>query len=304
MKFLVTGGAGFIASNIVDRLIEEGYEVVIVDNLSTGKKENLNPKAKFYELDIRDPELDSVFEAEKPDYVSHHAAQISVVVSAREPIFDAQTNILGSLNVIGLATKHKVKKIIYSSTGGALYGEPEYLPADENCPIKPLTPYGVSKFTVEKYLYLYGVNYGLNYTILRYANVYGPRQDPHGEAGVVAIFTQKMLNGDRPTIFGDGTAIRDYIYVGDVVEANVLAISKGDRDYFNIASSVPSDVNKIFRLLKKESGFPDEPIYAEKRLGEVYKIYLTNDKAREVLGWIPKVDLENGIKQTVAYYSG
>ena len=304
MKFLVTGGAGFIGSNIVDRLISEGNQVVVVDDLSTGKESNLNTEARFYKMDIRNPELASIFETEKPSYVCHHAAQVSVVRSTREPILDARLNIEGSLNVIELSRKHGVKKIIYASTGGALYGEPEYLPADENHPINPLTPYGASKHAVEHYLYLYGVNYGLDYTILRYANVYGPRQDPHGEAGVVAIFTQKMMDGDRPIIFGDGTATRDYVYVGDVVEANILALSKGSKGFYNVASNKETTVNEIFHFLKAESDFQLAPLHEAKRVGEVQRIFLTNDKAKEELGWYPTVELEEGIKRTVEYYRG
>lgn len=302
MKVLVTGGAGFIASHIVDRLISEGHQVVVVDNLSTGKRDNLNPKAKFYEMDICSPELAAVFEAEKPDYVDHHAAQISVVRALREPVFDAQLNIMGSLNLIQLALKYGVKKIIYASTGGAIYGEPEYMPADENHPVNPLTPYGISKHTVEHYLYLYAANYGLDYTVLRYANVYGPRQDPHGEAGVVAIFTQKMLNGEQPTIFGDGTATRDYVYVGDIVEANILALDRGSREIYNIANNKETSVNELSDLLKAASGFTLDVIHGAARAGEVNRIYLTNDKAKAGLGWSPKVELEEGMRRTVEYH--
>jgi len=302
MKFLVTGGAGFIASHIVDRLIDEGNQVVIVDDLSTGSKDNLNPKARFYNMDICSPELVSVFEAERPDYVNHHAAQVLVVRSLREPMMDARLNIEGSLNVIYLSKMYGVKKIIYASTGGALYGEPECLPVDENHPINPLAPYGVSKHTVEHYLHLYGIDYGLNYTILRYPNVYGPRQNPHGEAGVIAIFTEKMIKGKIPKIFGDGTATRDYVYIDDIVEANLLAVEKGDRGTYNLGSNKETSVNEIFSLLKAKLDFPLKPIYESKRPGEVYRICLTNDKAKAELGWSPKVSLEEGIKRTANYY--
>ena len=237
MKVLVTGGAGFIASHVVDRLVSEGHEVVVVDDLSAGDENNLNAKAAFYRMDIRSPELASVFETEKPDIVDHHAAQALVVRSLREPMLDCWMNIEGSINIIHLSHRYGVKKIIYASTGGALYGEPEYLPVDEEHPVNPLAPYGASKHTVEHYLYMYGVNYGLNYTVLRYPNVYGPRQDPHGEAGVIAIFTQRMLDGQQPIIFGDGTATRDYVYIGDIVEANVLALDIGDRVICNLGSN-------------------------------------------------------------------
>jgi UDP-glucose 4-epimerase len=302
MKVMVTGGAGFIASNIVDRLVNEGNQVVVVDDLSTGSDDNLNAEARFYRMDIRSPELASVFEAEKPDYVNHHAAQVLVNRSVREPMLDCWLNIEGSLNVIHMSQKYGVKKVIYASTGGALYGEPEYLPVDENHPVNPLAPYGVSKHTAEHYLYLYGVNYGLNYTVLRYPNVYGPRQNPHGEAGVIAIFTRKMLDGERPTIFGDGTATRDYVYVGDIVDANILALSSGDRGTYNLGSSKETSVNVIFDLLKAELDFRLDPIFAPKRVGEVYRIFLTNDKAKSGLGWAPNVSIEEGIGRTVKYY--
>ena len=302
MKTLVTGGAGFIGSNVVDKLIDFGYEVVVVDNLVTGRRENLNPKAKFYEMDLRDPKLADVFEVEKPDYVHHHAAQIDVRKSVVDPAFDAESNVLGSINLLELSRRHKIKKIIYASTGGAIYGDPEYLPADENHPIKPLSPYGITKHVVEHYLYLYGVNYGLKYTILRYPNVYGPRQDPHGEAGVVAIFTERMLTGKQPTIFGDGDQTRDYVFVGDIAEANILAIDKGDEEIYNIGSAIETTVNELFETLKEILNFDREPIYAEKRVGEVYRICITNDKIGRDFGWKPQTTLIDGLQQTIRYY--
>jgi len=302
MKFLVTGGAGFIASHIVDRLINEGHEVVIVDDLSTGSEDNLNPDARLYKMDIRSPELASVFEDEKPDYVSHHAAQVLVARSLREPMLDCWLNIEGSINIIHLSQKYGVKKIIYASTGGALYGEPEYLPVDEDHPVNPLAPYGASKHTVEHYLYMYGVNNGLNYTVLRYPNIYGPRQNSHGEAGVIAIFTQKMLDSEQPIIFGDGTATRDYVYIDDIVDANMLAVTNGDRLICNLGSNMETSVNEIFDLLKEEFEFPLNPIRKPKRTGEVYRICLTNERAKAELGWSPKISFEEGVRRTVKYY--
>jgi len=225
-----------------------------------------------------------------------------VVRSVQEPNFDVKVNILGSLNIIQLSQKYGVKKIIFISSGGAVYGEPEYLPADENHPTHPLSPYGIDKLTVEKYLYMYGVVYGLNYTVLRYSNVYGPRQDPHGEAGVVAIFTQKMLDGIQPTIFGDGTAARDYIYIDDIVEANMLAFEREGRGIYNIGTNRETSVNEIFALLKAEFSFPKDAIYGDKRPGEIQRIFITNHKAKAELGWEPKASLEEGIKRTVQYY--
>jgi UDP-glucose 4-epimerase len=302
MKILVTGGAGFIASNIADRFIAEGYEVVIVDDLSTGFRENINPAATFYQLDIRDPGLAEVFEKEKPDLVDHHAAQIDVRKSVTEPVFDAQVNVLGSLNLLQLCVKHEIKKVIYASTGGAVYGEPESLPADESHSIHPLCPYGITKHTVEHYLYLYRYNHGLNYTVLRYPNVYGPRQDPLGEAGVVAIFTEALFAGKRPTIYGDGTHTRDYVFVGDIVEANLLAIKRGDGQIMNLGWGREISVNQIFAALKKHLATEIEPIYAQERLGEIHRICLNSAKAQKELGWKPQVNLDGGIQRTVEYY--
>ncbi|HDD35232.1 MAG TPA: NAD-dependent epimerase/dehydratase family protein, partial [Candidatus Desulfofervidus auxilii] len=225
MKVLLTGGAGFIGSHIADKLVEEGNEVIIVDNLSTGKKKNLNPKAKFYDVDITNVNaLEEVFSKEKPDIVNHHAAQTDVRHSMRDPNFDAMVNVLGSLNILQLCSKYRVKKIIYASTS-AVYNEPLYVPMDEKHPIDPLSGYGVTKYTVELYLHVYSQNHGISYTIFRYGNVYGPRQDPYGECGVVAIFSEQMLAGIQPTIFGDGSKTRDYVYVGDIVDANIFAMN-------------------------------------------------------------------------------
>ncbi|MBD3183717.1 NAD-dependent epimerase/dehydratase family protein [Candidatus Poribacteria bacterium] len=304
MKVLVTGGAGFIGSHVVDRIVEEGHEVVVVDDLSAGVESRLNPNAKFYNMDIRSPELAEVFEAEKPQVVDHHAAQTKVIRSVREPMYDCWVNMEGSINLIHLSYRYGVEKFIYSSTGGAMYGEPEYLPVDEVHPINPLSPYGASKHSVEHYIFMYGVNYGLKYAILRYPNIYGPRQDPYGEAGVVAIFTQKMLKGKRPNIFGDGTATRDYVYVGDVVNANILALENADKLICNLGSCRETSVNRIFQLIKSETGFKLEPIYTPKRVGEVQRIYLTNERAKAELGWHPAVSIQEGIKKTVEYYRG
>lgn len=310
-KILVTGGAGFIGSNVVDALLDNGHEVVVLDNLSTGFHGNINPKVIFYNVDICDEEkVRRIFELEKPDFVNHHAAQIDVRRSTREPIFDAQCNILGSLNLIIQSVTAGVKKFIYASTGGAIYGEPQYLPIDENHPINPISQYGISKHTVEHYLYLYSVNYGLRYTVLRYPNVYGPRQNPHGEAGVIAIFTQKMLNNQQPTIFGDGSQTRDYTFVSDIVEANIFTLTKGDNAIYNIGTGIEISVQQIFDSLKatlakdaKRHGLSSlEPVYGEERVGEIQHIYLDATKAKRELGWIPKTDFHYGLEQTVEYY--
>jgi len=302
LKVLVTGGAGFIASNLADRLIADGHKVAIIDNLSTGSKANLNPKAAFYEMDITDKALAKVFEKEKPDIVNHHAAQIDVRRSVREPAFDAGVNILGSINIIENCVKHRVKKMIYISSGGAMYGEPKYVPADENHPVIPLCPYGISKHTVEHYVELAHILDGLTYTVLRYANVYGPRQDPHGEAGVVGIFSENLLNGLDCTIFGDGSKTRDYVYIDDIVEANVLAMTKGDNEAFNIGRGIETTDFEIFDNVRKSLGMKVEPKYADKRKGEIDRIALTAAKAKKILGWEPKISIEEGIRRAAAFY--
>ncbi len=309
MKILVTGGAGFIGSHVVDRFVEHGHEVVVVDNLSSGRRENLNPDAKFYELDIRDREnLEEVFKREKPDVVDHHAAQISVVNSVENPRFDAEVNILGSLNLIDLSLKYGVGKFIYASTGGAVYGEPVYLPCDERHPVDPLAPYGISKHTVEHYLYMNHVNFGLQYVVLRYANVYGPRQDPHGEAGVVAIFSKRMLEGKEAHIFGDGDQERDFVFVEDVANANLSALEfnkkiKSSLDpIFNVGTGVGTSVNTIFKLIKQFSGFEGNPVYDPPRPGEVYRVYLDIKKIKQEMNWTPEVSLEEGLRLTVEWF--
>ncbi len=302
-KILVTGGAGFIGSNVVDRLIKEGHKVVVVDDLSTGFKRNLNKQAKFYEIDIRDRGMENIFKKEKFDYVIHHAAQMDVRRSTKEPEFDAEVNILGSLNLILNSQKYGVKKFIYASTGGAIYGEAKYLPADEKHSVNPLSQYGISKHTVEHYLYLYKALYGLNYTVLRYPNVFGPRQNPEiNEAGVNSIFIGLMLKGKIPTIFGDGEQLRDYTYVDDVVEANLLAIEKGTNEILNIGTGVGVSVNQIFEMLAKILDFKEKAIYAAPREGEIQRIYLDAAKAGDVLGWRPKVSFEEGLKRTVEWW--
>lgn len=304
MKILVTGGAGFIGSNVADGFIAKGHQVVIVDDLSTGFQDNVHPRATFYRLDIRDAGLAEIFEKEKPDLVDHHAAQIDVRKSVADPMFDAQVNVLGSLNLIQQCVRHGVSKVVYASTGGAIYGEPDYLPADEKHPIRPLCQYGVSKHIVEHYLYLYHHNYGLNYTVLRYPNVYGPRQDPHGEAGVVAIFTEALLREQQPTIFGDGSHTRDYVFVSDIVAANLLAMESGDGQIMNLGWGREISVNQIFAALKKHIAPHIDPLYASERLGEIHSISLDSTKAQRELGWLPRVDLAEGIARTVEYYRG
>lgn len=302
MKILVTGGAGFIGSNVVDGYLVAGHEVIVVDNLSTGHQRNLNPAARFYQMDLRAPELAELIQKEKPDVVNHHAAQIDVRRSVADPAYDASINILGSLGLLEACRMAGVKKVIYISSGGAIYGEPDYLPCDEAHPVRPLSPYGGSKYAVELYLFMYGQNYGLPYTILRYANVYGPRQDPLGEAGVVAIFTDRMLKGEPVTINGTGEQERDFIFVGDCVAANLLALEMGEGRAYNLGWGLPVTVNDIYRRLKEASGYRLDANYSPAKTGETFRIYLDTARARQELGWEPKVPLEEGIGRTVRFF--
>jgi UDP-glucose 4-epimerase len=303
MKVLVTGGAGFIGSHVVNQFLAQGYEVGVVDDLSTGRASNLNPAARFYQVDIRSPQLAEVFEAERPDYVSHHAAQMNVRRSVTHPLFDADVNILGSLNLIECAKRYQVKHLVYISTGGAVYGEPEYLPCDEAHPVNPICQYGASKHTVEHYLYIYHVNYGLRYTVLRYPNVYGPRQDPQGEAGVIAIFTGQMLRGEQVVINGDGEQVRDFVYVSDCARANLLAITHApDHAIYNLGSGRGNSVNDIFRALQVITGYQREPVFGPPKLGETHKIYLDARRAQSALSWQPVMSLEGGLAETVAHF--
>ncbi len=302
MKILVTGGAGFIGSHVVDAYLEQGHDVLVVDDLTTGKSENVHPKARLYQLDIRDEKLEEIFAMEKPDVVNHHAARASVRESMLQPILYADVNILGSLNLLELSRKYDVKKLIYISTGGAVYGEPEYLPADEAHPIAPLDPYGVSKASFEHYLPLYRANYGTSFTVLRYANVYGPRQDPYGEAGVVAIFTGQMLRGEQAVINGTGEQERDFAYVSDVAQSNILALSNGDGGIYNIGTGVGTSINDIFSKLKAATGYARQAVHGPAKTGEVFKTYLKVDKAKRELGWQPVVTVEEGLRLTVEYF--
>jgi UDP-glucose 4-epimerase len=303
VKVLLTGGAGFIGSHVADLYLANGYDVVIVDNLSTGHLANVNPAAKFYEMDIRSAALEDVFARERPDIVNHHAAQMDVRRSVAEPLYDSDVNIRGSINVLECARKYGVQHFIYISSGGAVYGEPVYLPCDENHPIMPLCPYGASKHSVEHYLYMYAVNFGLKYTIIRYPNVYGPRQDPGGEAGVVAIFIGRMLSGQQTVINGDGDQERDYVYVGDCAQANLLALSttKGNEIY-NLGSGHGTSVNAIFDRLKSVTRYQGDAIHGPAKVGETRRIYLDARKAHVELGWQPTVALETGLNQTVKYF--
>jgi UDP-glucose 4-epimerase len=301
MKVLVTGGAGFIGSHLVDAHLARGDEVVIVDNLSTGRRENLNPQARFHNLDLRDPALADLIAAERPEVVSHHAAQIDVRRAVGDPMFDAEVNILGSLRLLQACAHHGVGRVLFASTGGAIYGEVTDLPASEDVVPRPLSPYGIAKLSVEHYVRFFRDTRGLRATILRYANIYGPRQDPLGEAGVVAIFLNKMLAGERPTIFGDGNQRRDFVFVGDVVRANLAALERDVPGPLNIGSGQLVSVNELFRELATLTGFRGEPVMAPARAGEVHSISLDATRAGEMLGWQPTVSLTDGLRRTLEW---
>ena len=299
---LVTGGAGFIGSHMVDRLLELDYRVVVVDDLSQGKIKNIDQQAVFYHTDITQPSVAEVFQKEQPDLVFHMAAQASVSNSTRDPIFDAEVNVLGTLRILESARRMGVDKIIYSSTGGALYGNAETLPCSDDAPVAPVSPYGMSKHAAERYLDYYYRQYRQNFTSLRYGNVYGPRQNPEGEAGVVAIFTAMMLEGKRPEIFGDGTQERDFVAVSDVIDANIAAIDYGDGKAFNIANGELVSVNQIFELLREIIGYKWDATHAPARIGEVYRISLDCSRTAAELGWQPNTSLVDGLTRTVEFF--
>lgn len=298
MKILVTGGAGFIGSWVSDVFIQEGHQVLIIDDLSSGSKENLPKEAEFIECDIRNfKKVEEIISDFKPDVIDHHAAQIDVRKSVENPMHDAEINIVGTLHLIESAIRNKVKKFIFASTGGAIYGEPEIIPADEKTYPFPISPYGTSKYAVEKYLGYYNAVHGFDYVALRYANVYGPRQNPHGEAGVIAIFCNRILSDSPCTVFGDGGQTRDYVYVGDIAKANIKSLDAPVGSY-NIGTGIESSVNDLISELKKSSGINFQVDYGEERLGEVQSISLEVTQAEKVLGWKPSINLADGIQKT------
>ncbi|MBI5463379.1 MAG: NAD-dependent epimerase/dehydratase family protein [Ignavibacteriales bacterium] len=302
MNILVTGGAGFIGSHVVDAYIQAGHNVVVIDDLSSGSRENLHPKATFYPLDIRDGKVEEIFRDKRIDVLNHLAAQMDVRRSVDDPSFDASVNVLGGVNLFECARKHSVKKIIFSSTGGALYGEQDEFPADEDHPTRPLSPYGITKLTTEKYLFYYGAVYNIDYVVLRYANVYGPRQNPHGEAGVVAIFCSKLLRGEQPIINGEGKQTRDYVFVGDAVRANLLALGVHGSNVFNVGTGVENDVNTVFRVLRNALNPSCKEHHGPAKLGEQLRSVVSYRRIERELGWTPTVSLEEGLQTTAEYF--
>lgn len=308
MKILLTGGAGFIGSWVAEKYVKRGYHVTVVDNLSTGKREYVPERAEFYEIDIRDGEkMEKLFRDKKFDLVNHHAAQSSVAVSLENPFEDFTNNVYGSMVLLELSRKYGISKFIFASTGGAIYGDPENNPVSEEHPLNPISPYAFSKMVFEKYLDYYHQNFGLDFIALRYGNVYGPRQSPFGEAGVVAIFSYRMLEKKDCIIYGDGTQERDFVYVEDVAEVNVRAL-----EYLvnhnpvslklNIGTGKGVSVNSLFEMLAKKTGYDKKPVYKSKREGEVYKIWLNSEKAEKILNWKPSFSFEEGVTKVLEWF--
>ncbi len=302
MRILVTGGAGFIASHVADAFVAAGHQVAIVDDLSSGRREQVNPKARFYQLDVQDPGIADVFRREQPEVLCHHAAQMDVRRSVMDPGFDARVNILGLLNLLEHGRQHGLKRVLFSSTGGAIYGEQDTFPAPETHKTEPVSPYGVAKLASERYLFFYSVTYGISYAALRYANVYGPRQNPRGEAGVVAIFCEKLLRGEQPIVNGDGTQTRDYVYVGDLVRANLTALTSDFTGAVNLGTGIETDVNAIFRLLVRLCGSAAAERHGPAKPGEQRRSVIDNGLAQRVLRWRPEVSLEEGLRHTVDFF--
>ena len=303
-KILVTGGAGFIGSHLVDRLIQEGNEVVVVDNLSTGKRKNINKKAQFYKMDIQSKRIERVFRNERPLIVVHLAAQMSVRHSTDDPVFDAQVNILGTINVLEHAVRQGVRKVTFASSGGVVYGEQEIFPAPESHRTEPLSPYGISKLAGEKYLAYYANATGLRYVALRFANVYGPRQDSEGEAGVVAIFSKQMLDGGQPIVNGTGKQTRDFIYVDDAVEAILVTLGEDVRGIFNVGTGQETTINECYGIIKSLTKCQCKELYGAAKKGEQFRSVLDVTKLREVFGWDPQITLQEGLTRTVDFFRG
>lgn len=302
MKIIVTGGAGFIASHVVDGYIARGHEVFVIDNLSSGQKYNLNPKASLHAMDILDPKIQGVIGEIRPDVLNHHAAQMDVRRSVADPVFDARINVLGFLNLLEAGRAAGLKKVVFSSSGGAIYGEQEKFPAPEDHPTRPASPYGVSKLTGENYLAYYHATFGIPYVALRYANVYGPRQNFRGEAGVIAIFIDQLLSGNTPVINGDGKQTRDFVYVGDVAAANMLALDSSFIGAINIGTGVETDLNTLYAKLATGLCAKVAPIHGAAKEGEQRRSVLETSRAKKILGWAPKTSLDQGLAETIDYY--
>ena len=303
MRVLVTGGAGFIGSHIAERLLGQGDQVLVVDNLSTGDPANLPPEVRLEQLDIGDPRLAAVASSFRPDVTTHCAAQASVAVSMARPALDAESNILGGINVYQAAVDSGCAQFIYITTGGALYGPPDYLPCDEDHPIRPMSAYGLSKWTLEQYFRML-LPESMPLKVLRLANVYGPRQDPEGEAGVVAILGQQMLLDEPVTIFGDGEQTRDFVYAGDIARAHEIAQRTAQAVTVNISSGVATTVNELFGLMAAEVGYTRSPEHGPERQGDIKHSVLANSRAQRLLGWSPQTTIRAGLQGTMEWLRG
>ena len=302
MKIMVTGGAGFIGSHIVNAYINSGHDVVIIDDLSSGEMRFVNPKANFYQLNIHSPDVKKILEKEKIAAINHHAAQISVSESVSDPLFDANSNIIGTLHLLQNAVSLQIEKFIFASTGGAMYGEQTTFPASEEHPCHPLSPYGISKLCAEHYINYFRTQHGLNTTVLRYSNVYGPHQNPHGEAGVVAIFCQRLMEGLPPVICGDGEQTRDFISVKDVAQANIIALESKCTGTFNVGTGKETSVNFLTKELLKVSEVTTSAKYSPPRNGEQRRSSIDSKKLLESFGWKPCISLEEGLFETINYF--
>jgi UDP-glucose 4-epimerase len=299
MKILVTGGAGFIGSHVAEAYVAAGHEVHVLDDLSHGRRENVPSSVPLHVLDVRSAQVRALLQQERFNVVNHHAAQIDVRRSVEDPVLDAELNIMGSLNLLQACREAGVAKFIFASSGGAVYGEPRYLPVDEDHPIEPVSPYGLSKYVVEQYVRLFAALSGMRYVILRYPNVYGPRQDPLGEAGVVAIFAARMLAGRPVCIYGSGEQERDFLHVRDCARANVLALERGECCVLNLGTAQGTSINALFSLMAGLTGYSLSPVYRPARPGETMRMALSYARARALLGWEPRVPLAEGLRETV-----
>jgi len=302
LKVLVTGGAGFIGSHVADRLLAGGHDVVILDDLSTGHVDHLPAAARFYQMDVHSPWLEKLFTIERPEAVVHEAAQASVRRSVEDPVFDASVNVLGTAALLQASVQHGVRRFLFASTGGAIYGDTDLVPTPEDAPALPVSPYGASKLAAEVYLRTFQALHGLSYIALRYANVYGPRQDPHGEAGVVAIFSQRLLGGAKARINGDGKQTRDFVYVGDVADANARALTSDAVGAFNVGTGVETDINRIFASLRRLTGSDQPEEHGPPLPGEQRRSAIDPRKVEKVLGWRPQTSLDAGLSATVQYF--
>jgi UDP-glucose 4-epimerase len=304
VRILVTGGAGFIGSHVVDGFLSAGHEVAVVDDLSTGNTANLSSAVTLYQMDIREPSLEAVFKDFKPDVVDHHAAQSNVPASVTDPVYDASVNVLGGLNLLKQSAAHGVRKFIYISSGGAMYGEPDpaSLPVPETAPVQPLSPYGASKQALEAWLGVFQRTFGLDYTVLRYANIYGPRQGIREEGAVVAVFATRMAADQPVTIDGTGQQTRDFVYVGDCVTANLAALDRGSGGAFNIGTGKETSIREIFDLMAEVAGYGQQPQFGPARKGDVVRIVLNPALAKEGLGWRAEMPLFDGLSQTYQFF--